>query len=77
MIGRNNIRIMQHSEDLTEPPRNKNVHPYQCCPMFQTRKTNSDSIMDCFFCKYAYFGLENKVALEVGICRWPNVQMEG
>lgn len=49
MIGRNNIRIMQHSEDLTEPPRNKNVHPYQCCPMFQTRRTNNDPIMDCFF----------------------------
>lgn len=32
--------------------------------------------MDCFFCKYAYFGLENKVALEVGICRYPRVQIE-
>lgn len=28
------------------------------------------------FCKYAYFGLENKVVLEVGICRWPEVQLE-
>ncbi len=76
MIGRDNVRIMRHSEELAEPPINKNVHPYQCCPMFRTRKTDSDPIMDCFFCKYAYFGLENKVALEVGICRYPRVQIE-
>ena len=48
MIGRDNVRIMQHSEDLSEPPRNENVHPYQCCPMFRTRKTSGDPIMDCF-----------------------------
>ena len=32
MIGRNNIRIMQHSEDLTAPPKKQECSPLPMLP---------------------------------------------
>lgn len=63
-------------EVLPAPKPGGSVWPRQSCPAFTPRKEYLP--MDgrqCWFCRYADFHLKCPVALEVGICCWPEVQM--
>ncbi|MGI5963038.1 MAG: hypothetical protein ACOX7N_04880 [Lawsonibacter sp.] len=62
---------------LQAPKPGGSVWPRQNCPAFAPRKEHlpTDGIQ-CWFCRYADFRLKCPVALEVGICCWPEKQME-
>ena len=63
-------------ERLSEPKPGGSVWPRQSCPAFSPRKEHlptEDS--QCWFCRYADFHLKHPVALEVGICCYPNIQL--
>lgn len=63
-------------ERLPEPKPGGSVWPRQSCPAFSPRKEHlptEDS--QCWFCRYADFHLKHPVALEVGICCYPNIQL--
>ena len=52
------------------------VWPRQSCPAFTPRKEHlSIEGSQCWFCRYADFHLKRPVALEVGICYWPDIQI--
>ena len=74
MLRREIIRRLEHSEEFSEPHTGQNVWPRQWCPAFTERHSTIPFVPKCWFCRCAYFGLENKTALEVGICRYPEVQ---
>ena len=60
---------------MPEPKRNGSVWPRQRCPAFTPRRSASQKQAECWFCRYADFHLTEPVALEVGICCWPEVQL--
>lgn len=63
-------------EVLPAPKPGGSVWPRQSCPAFTPRKEYlSMDGRQCWFCRYADFHLKCPVALEVGICCWPEVQM--
>jgi len=76
MLGREIIRRLEHSEEFSEPHTGQNVWPRQRCPAFTPRQNASPKQAECWFCRYADFHLTEPVALEVGICCWPEVQLE-
>ena len=58
------------------PRRGCSVWPRQSCPEFTPRKGHLPMEGEqCWFCRYADFHLTCRVALEVGICCWPDIQM--
>ena len=61
---------------MPEPKRKGSVWPRQRCPAFTPRRSASPKQAECWFCRYADFNLTEPVALEVGICCWPEVQLE-
>ena len=64
-------------DPLPAPNSGGSVWPRQSCPAFMPRKGHlptEDS--QCWCCRYADFHLTRPVALEVGICCWPEIQME-
>ncbi len=75
MIKREQLRILPNSEDFDKPQSEKNVWPHQYCPEFDKRQTSFHYAPECYYCKYADFRLEQKVALEVGICCYPNIKV--
>jgi len=74
MVKRENIRGFPNSEEFEAPQSNKNIWPHQYCPVFDKRHTSFHSAPECFYCKYADFHIEQPVALDVGICCYPNVK---
>ena len=63
-------------EVLPAPKPGGSVWPRQSCPAFASRKEHlSLESCQCWFCRYADFHLKSVVALEVGICCWPDIQM--
>lgn len=64
-------------EVLPAPKASGSVWPRQSCPAFLPRKGHLPiEGRQCWFCRYADFHLKCPVALEVGICCWPDIQME-
>lgn len=62
---------------LSAPKPGGSVWPRQSCPAFTPRKEYLPiDGPQCWFCRYADFHLTRSVALEVGICCWPEIQME-
>ncbi len=61
---------------LKEPRVGGSVWPRQCCPAFTPRAAALPEERVCWYCKYADFHLKERVALDVGICCWPNKQMD-
>ena len=63
-------------EPLSAPNPGGSVWPRQSCPAFVPRKEHLPIAgSQCWVCRYADFHLTCPVALEVGICCWPNLQM--
>ena len=60
---------------LQEPRVGGSVWPKQCCPAFTPRKNVPPALPECWGCRYADFHLKEPVALDVGICCWPKVQI--
>ena len=61
---------------LSAPKPGGSVWPRQNCPVFTPRKEYLPiDGPQCWFCRYADFHLTRPVALEVGICCWPQVQL--
>ena len=61
---------------LKEPRVGGSVWPQQCCPAFVPRKSVWVDWGECWYCKYADFHLTEPVALDVGVCCWPRVQLQ-
>lgn len=62
---------------LPAPKPGESVWPRESCPAFTARKNHLPlEGSQCWYCKYADFHLTALVALEVGICRYPAVQLE-
>ena len=63
-------------EFLPAPKPGCSVWPRQSCPAFSPRKEHLPiEGSQCWFCRYADFHLTRPVALEVGICCWPDIQI--
>ena len=63
-------------ESLPAPRPGASVWPRQSCPVFTPRKEHLPiEGSQCWFCRYADFHLKHPVALEVGICCWPDIQI--
>lgn len=76
MLDRCDIRRLDNSEEFEKPQSDKSVWPHQYCPCFRQRRVQIPKMQECYQCRFAYFGLENDTTLKVGICRWPEVQVE-
>ena len=62
---------------LAAPRPGGSVWPRQSCPAFTPRRAHLPADgRQCWFCRYADFRLTCPVALEVGICCWPEIQLE-
>lgn len=71
------IAYCDQQYQLPAPKPGGSVWPRQNCPAFTPRKAHlSIDGIQCWFCRYADFHLTRPVALEVGICCWPEIQME-
>lgn len=68
--------IVCRKPPLRKPRTGGSVWPEQWCPAFSPRSTGLGRGQDCWFCRYADFRLQERVALEVGICCWPRVQTD-
>ena len=64
-------------ERLREPTPGGSVWPREACPAFSPRKGWLPvETAQCWYCRHADFHLTSSVALEVGICCYPQVQIE-
>lgn len=54
---------------LDKPNKDGNVWPGQLCPAFTPRE--NAAMIECWYCKYADFHLNQPKALEVGVCCFP------
>ena len=72
MTEKENKRL-EKVKKMAEPPCEQNVLPRQCCPAFTPREGALPGERECWFCVYADFHLDKHKTLEVGICRYPNV----
>ena len=60
---------------LSAPMPGRNVWPMDACPIFSPRKGWLPVDQEqCWYCRYADFRLTSPVALDVGICCYPQVQ---
>ncbi len=65
------------SEVLRKPRPGGSVWPGQRCPGFAPRTVGlGPAAVDCWSCRYADFHLVERVALDVGVCCWPKVQLD-
>lgn len=55
---------------FSKPNKNGNVWPRQYCPGFSPRE--NATMIECWYCKYADFHLNQPKALDIGICNFPN-----
>lgn len=61
---------------LREPRSGGSVWPEQHCPAFTPRTVGLGCAYGCWYCRYGDFHLRERVALDVGICCWPQAQMQ-
>ncbi len=61
---------------LPEPRVGGSVWPGQCCPAFTPRRAALPVERECWYCQYADFHLKKPVHLDVGICCWPEKQID-
>ena len=62
---------------LTVPRPGGSVWPKDSCPAFFPRAGwLSIEKEQCWYCRHANFHLTDPVALDVGICCYPQIQME-
>lgn len=61
---------------LRTPMTGRSVWPEQRCPVFSARTVGLSCGSVCWFCRYANFHLREQMALEVGICCWPELQTD-
>lgn len=73
-----NTAARRRAEDrpLQEPRAGGSVWPRQRCPAFTPRSSALITAEECWYCKYADFHLKEPLALDVGVCCWPKVQIE-
>ena len=65
------------SKRLPVPRTGGSVWPKEFCPAFSPREGWLPIEKEqCWYCRYANFHLTAPVALEVGICCYPQAQME-
>jgi len=55
------------------PNKCGNVWPEDCCPAYTARKGAIDILKGCWYCQYADFQLKEERALDIGICKWPDI----
>ena len=61
---------------LPAPKPGRNVWPRENCPAFAARRAHLPiEGRQCWYCIYADFRLTCSVALEVGICCYPHIQL--
>lgn len=66
----------ERREPLHTPKRGGSVWPRQSCPELDPRRGHHPiEGSQCWFCRYADFRLTCPVALEVGICCYPDLQI--
>lgn len=61
---------------LKAPRVGGSVWPGQLCPAFTPRSAALPEDRECWYCIYADFRLKEVVPLDVGICCWPNKQID-
>lgn len=64
--------MIGNREYFEAPNKNGNVWTEDLCPAYTPREEAIDSLKGCWYCRYADFHLKEELALEVGICTWPN-----
>jgi len=68
--------VLPEKRLLSKPCPGESVWPGQCCPCFYARYSETLKVdRECWFCRYADFHLIWPVALQVGICCYPKVQL--
>ncbi len=61
---------------LPKPREGGSVWPRESCPEFNPRSDYRPFTgPQCWYCKFADFHLKESVALDVGICCYPTVQI--
>ena len=57
------------------PRPGRSVWPHQGCPCFTPRESLflRDPDRECWYCAHADFHLDREVALDVGICLYPEI----
>ena len=72
------LGLNRRAEDrpLKEPRVGGSVWPRQRCPAFTPRAAVLPVEKECWYCKFADFHLKERIPLDVGICCWPNKQMD-
>lgn len=74
MLFREKVKNLPNSEDFPSHQSGKSVWPHQHCPEFKMRQTKFHALPECYYCKFADFHLTEPVALEVGICCYPEIK---
>lgn len=59
-----------------EPHKDGGVWPQDCCPALAFRHSGLGHEQTCWFCRYADFRLKERRAMSVGICCWPEIQID-
>ena len=68
------VRDMMGNIKVFEVPnKNGNVLPEDLCPEYTPREGAIESLKGCWYCRYADFHLKEERALEIGICKWPQI----
>lgn len=70
------VRGKARARTLIKPRAGGSVWPDQRCPAFTPRAEGLACMQGCWYCRYGNFHLHERVALEVGICCWPKVQID-
>lgn len=52
------------------------VQPQHHCERFVMRRGGFPLAGECWYCRYAYFGLERARPMKRGECRWPETQVK-
>ena len=81
MIERSSIRIMQHSEDLTEPPRNRNVIPINAARCFGHVKSTVIRLRTVFSANTLISDWKTRLHLTsasavIRRCRWNDMSLK-
>ena len=64
------------AQALSKPRTGGSVWPEQQCPAFSMRSIRLDPTSGCWYCRYGNFHLRERIALDVGVCCWPQVQID-
>lgn len=65
---------MEYAASIKAKACGGEVSPRRCCDCFSPRQSVVQPRRECWYCRYADFHLDRPMALETGICRFPEVQ---